>query len=141
MEIRILSVGKIKEKYLNDAIDEYAKRLGRYCKVSFCRVADEKTPDGCPEAENRRIRKTEGERLLRAVREQDYVIALAIEGENPDSEEMARQLSNLAAHGKSSLVFIIGGSWGLSDEVKDISRIKISMSKMTFKHKLARVML
>ena len=141
MEIRILSVGKIKEKYLNDAIDEYSKRLGRYCKVSFCRVADEKTPDGCPEAENRRIRKTEGERLLRAVREQDYVIALAIEGENPDSEEMARQLSNLAAHGKSSLVFVIGGSLGLSEEVLSRADWLLSFSRMTFPHQLMQVIL
>ena len=141
MEIRILSVGKIKEKYLNDAIDEYAKRLSRYAKVSFLRVADEKTPDSCPEGENRRIRKTEGERLLRQIREQDYVIALAIDGEMTDSPGLAERLERLTVEGKSSLVFLIGGSLGLSEEALARADWRLSFSRMTFPHQLMQVIL
>ena len=86
MEIRIVTVGKIKEKYLNDGIAEYAKRLSRYCKLTFCQVPDEKTPDKASETVNQQIKDTEGERLLKHIREQDYVIALAIDGQMVDSE-------------------------------------------------------
>ena len=141
MEIRILSVGKIKEKYLNDTIDEYAKRLSRYAKVSFLQVADEKTPDSCPEGENRRIRKTEGERLLRQIREQDYVIALAIDGEMTDSPGLAERLERLTVEGKSSLVFLIGGSLGLSEEALARADWRLSFSRMTFPHQLMQVIL
>ena len=92
MEIKILSVGKIKEKYLTDAIAEYAKRLGRYCRLSFIQVADEKTPDHASDAVNRQIRETEGGRLLKQIRDQDYVIALAIEGKMPDSVELSKKI-------------------------------------------------
>jgi 23S rRNA (pseudouridine1915-N3)-methyltransferase len=141
MNIRILTVGKIKEKYFRDAIEEYRKRLGRYCTVNFIQVEDEKTPDGAAPALEDQIRRTEGQRLLKHLKEDDYVIALAIEGENPDSEEMARQLSNLAAHGKSSLVFVIGGSLGLSEEVLSRADWLLSFSRMTFPHQLMQVIL
>lgn len=141
MEIRILSVGKIKERYLNDAINEYAKRLSRYCKLTFIQVADEKTPDKASEALNKQIKETEGQRLLKNIREQDYVIALAIEGKMPDSVELSEKIQKLGVSGKSSLVFVIGGSLGLSADVLSRANEKISFSRMTFPHQLMQVIL
>jgi 23S rRNA (pseudouridine1915-N3)-methyltransferase len=141
MEIIILSVGKIKEKYLVDGIGEYAKRLGRYCKLKFIQVADEKTPDRASDALNRQIKEVEGERLLRNIREQDYVIALAIDGKMPDSVELARKIERLGVEGKSSIVFVIGGSLGLSDAVLARANEKISFSRMTFPHQLMQMIL
>jgi 23S rRNA (pseudouridine1915-N3)-methyltransferase len=141
MEIHILTVGKIKEKYLSDGIAEYAKRLSRYCKLRFTQVADEKTPDKASEALNRQIKETEGERILKNIREQDYVIALAFDGKMPDSVELARKLERLGIEGKSSLVFVIGGSLGLSDAVLARANEKLSFSKMTFPHQLMQMIL
>ena len=141
MEIRILTVGKIKEKYLNDGIAEYAKRLSRYCKLNFIQVPDEKTPDKASDALNRQIKETEGNRLLSHIREQDYVIALAIDGKMLDSVELSDLIARLGVQGKSSIVFVIGGSLGLSDPVKARADEELSMSKMTFPHQLARIML
>ncbi len=141
MEIRILSVGKIKEKYLNDGISEYAKRLGRYCRLTFCQVADEKTPDGASEAYNRQIREMEGERLMKHIREQDYVIALAIDGKMLDSLELSEMLGRLGLTGRSSVAFVIGGSLGLSDRILARADYKLSFSKMTFPHQLMQMIL
>lgn len=141
MEIRILSVGKIKEKYLNDGIAEYAKRLGRYCRLSFIQVADEKTPDKASDALNRQIRQIEGERLLKHIREQDYVIALAIEGKMLDSVELSALISRLGVEGKSCVDFVIGGSLGLSEAVLARADFKLSFSKMTFPHQLMQMIL
>lgn len=141
MEIRIVSVGKIKEKYLNDGIAEYAKRLGRYCRLSFVQVADEKTPDKASEATNLQIKNTEGERLLRHIREQDYVIALAIDGKMLDSLELSGLLQKLAVEGNSSIALVIGGSLGLSDAVLRRADFRLSFSKMTFPHQLMQMIL
>ena len=141
MNIRILSAGKIKEKYLTMAIAEYAKRLSRYVRLEFVQVADEKTPDDPSEALSLQIRRAEGERLLKAVREKDYVIALAIDGEAPDSVSFAGKLEKLGIDGKNSLTFIIGGSLGLSPEVLSRADWKLSFSKMTFPHQLMQVIL
>lgn len=141
MEIRILSVGKIKEKYLSDGIREYAKRLSRYCKLSFCQVTDEKTPDKASEALNAQIKDTEGERLLKYIREQDYVIALAIDGKMLDSVELSQKLEGLGVSGKSSIAFVIGGSLGLSDAVLKRADFKLSFSRMTFPHQLMQMIL
>ncbi|MDY4692537.1 MAG: 23S rRNA (pseudouridine(1915)-N(3))-methyltransferase RlmH [Blautia sp.] len=141
MEIRILSVGKIKEKYLNDGIKEYAKRLGRYCKLSFCQVADEKTPDKASQVLNNQIKDLEGERLMKHIREQDYVIALAIEGEMVDSVELSEKLEKLGVSGVSSIVFVIGGSLGLGTKVLDRADYKLSFSRMTFPHQLMQMIL
>lgn len=141
MEIRILSVGKIKEKYLCDGIAEYAKRLSRYVKLSFVQVADEKTPDKASDALNEQIKNTEGERLLKHIREQDYVIALAIGGKMLDSVELSKTLENLGVSGKSCIDFVIGGSLGLSDAVLARSDYKLSFSKMTFPHQLMQMIL
>ncbi|MDO5335990.1 MAG: 23S rRNA (pseudouridine(1915)-N(3))-methyltransferase RlmH [Eubacteriales bacterium] len=141
MEIRIITVGKIKEKYLTQGIEEYAKRLGRYCRLSFCQVPDEKTPDRASEALNRQIKDTEGERLLRHIRDQDYVIALAIEGVMLDSPSLARKLETLAVQGNSTIDFVIGGSLGLSEAVMKRADYALSFSRMTFPHQLMQMIL
>ena len=141
MEIRILSVGKIKEKYLNAGIAEYAKRLSRYCKLTFCQVADEKTPDRASNALNEQIKDTEGQRLLKHIREQDYVIALAIDGNMVDSVELSRKIGQLGVEGRSSIAFVIGGSLGLSDAVLQRADYRLSFSRMTFPHQLMQMIL
>ena len=141
MEIRILSVGKIKEKYLNDGIAEYAKRLGRYCRLSFVQVADEKTPDKASDALNAQIKATEGQRLLKHIREQDYVIALAIDGKMLDSVELSKLMERLGVQGESTIDLVIGGSLGLSDEVLRRADFKLSFSPMTFPHQLMQLIL
>ena len=141
MEIRIVTVGKIKEKYLCDGIAEYAKRLSRYCKLTFCQVADEKTPDKASEALNTQIKNTEGERLMKHIREQDYVIALAIDGKTPDSVELSQKIEKLGVSGISSIAFVIGGSLGLSESVLKRADYKLSFSRMTFPHQLMQMIL
>lgn len=141
MEIRILSVGKIKEKYLNAGIAEYAKRLSRYCKLTFCQVADEKTPDRASDALNEQIKDTEGQRLLKHIREQDYVIALATDGNMVDSVELSRKIGQLGVEGRSSIAFVIGGSLGLSDAVLQRADYRLSFSRMTFPHQLMQMIL
>ena len=141
MEIRIITVGKIKEKYLNDGIAEYAKRLSRYCKLNFIQVPDEKTPDKASDGMNRQIKETEGNRLLSHIREQDYVIALAIEGKMLDSVELSDLIAKIGVQGKSSIAFVIGGSLGLSDAVLKRADYKLSFSKMTFPHQLMQMIL
>ncbi|MCD7745621.1 MAG: 23S rRNA (pseudouridine(1915)-N(3))-methyltransferase RlmH [Lachnospiraceae bacterium] len=141
MKIKIISVGKIKEKYLRDAIAEYSKRLGRYCKLEILEVADEKTPDGASAAEELSVKETEGKRLLRCIRDTDYVIALVIEAKMPDSVSLARTIEQLGVRGESSLCFVIGGSLGLSKEVQERADVCMSFSKLTFPHQLMRVIL
>jgi 23S rRNA (pseudouridine1915-N3)-methyltransferase len=141
MEIRVISVGKIKERYLNDGIAEYAKRLGRYCKLSFYQVADEKTPDKASEGLNRQIKETEGERILKHIRESDYVIALAIEGKMLDSVELSHKIADLGVNGVSCIDLVIGGSLGLSDAVLSRADFKLSFSKMTFPHQMMQMIL
>ena len=141
MEIRIITVVKIKERYLNDGIAEYAKRLSRYCKLNFIQVPDEKTPDKASDGVNRQIKETEGNRLLSHIREQDYVIALAIEGKMLDSVELSDLIAKLGVQGKSSIAFVIGGSLGLSDAVLKRADYKLSFSRMTFPHQLMQMIL
>ncbi len=141
MKITILTVGKIKEKYLRDGIAEYRKRLGKYCRLEIVEAADEKTPDGASKAFEEQIRRTEGERLLRCIRDTDYVIALAIDGTMFDSPELARKLEELGVQGESSLVFVIGGSLGLSEGVLRRADLRLSFSRLTFPHQLMRLIL
>ena len=141
MEIRIITVWKIKEKYLNDLIAVYALRLGRYCKLNFILAPDEKTPDKASDALNRQIKETEGNRLLRRIRDTDYVIALAIEGKMLDSVELSDLIARLGVQGKSSIAFVIGGSLGLSDAVLKRADYKLSFSRMTFPHQLMQMIL
>ena len=137
----MLPVGKIKEKYLVQGISEYAKRLSRYCKLEIVEVADEKTPDKAGDAVEAQIKETEGRRLLKYIREGDYVVALAIQGKMLDSIELSKLVENLGIQGESSLVFVIGGSLGLSDEVMRRADYLLSFSKMTFPHQMMRMIL
>ena len=140
MKIAVIGVGKLKEKYFVMAVEEYGKRLSRYCRLELMETADEKTPDGASPAEEERIKRLEGERILKAVREEDYVIALAIQGEALSSEELAQKLQDLSIRGRR-IVFIIGGSLGLHDSVLARADMRLSFSKMTFPHQLMRVVL
>ena len=141
MKITVICVGKIKEKFYTQAVEEYSKRLSRYCKLDIIELSDEKTPDNASEQMNLAIKSQEGERILANIRQDDYVIALAIEGKMLDSVELSQHMERLGIEGKSSLVFVIGGSLGLSKEVLDRADYKLSFSKMTFPHQLMRVIL
>lgn len=141
MKITLITVGKIKEKYLKDAVAEYAKRLQKYCKLEIIEVADEKTPERASETENIQIRRKEEQRILKYVKEGAYVITLEIRGNMLSSEEFADKLENLGIQGKSHLIFVIGGSIGLGDEIRKRSDLPVSFSKMTFPHQLMRVIL
>jgi len=141
MNVTILCVGKIKEKFYKDAILEYSKRLSKYCSLNIVEVSDEKTIENASDNEISIIKEKEGSRILKNIKERDYVIALAIEGKQHDSVSFSRYIENLGVSGQSSLVFIIGGSLGLSDEVMKRSNYQISFSKMTFPHQLMRVIL
>ena len=141
MKISVIAVGKIKEKYLKDAITEYSKRLSRYCKLEIIEVADEKTPDQASKAAEDLIRAKEGERILKHIRDDMYVITLEIEGKMLTSEEFADKIETLGVQGKSSIAFVIGGSIGLGKEVLKRSDFALSFSKMTFPHQLMRVVL
>ena len=141
MKITLVTVGKIKEAFFVDAIGEYSKRLSRYCKLEIIQVADEKTPDKASAAQERQIKEREGARILAQIRDDAYVIALAIEGRMLSSEELAQKLDQLGIGGQSQVVFVIGGSLGLSEEVLARADYKLSFSKMTFPHQLMRVVL
>ena len=141
MKITLITVGKIKEKYLKDAIAEYSKRLSKYCKLEIVEVADEKTPDQASENVERQIRQQEGERILRYVKDDAYVFTLEIGGTMLDSVAFAKKMETLGIQGKSHLIFIIGGSIGLGEEVLRRSDYALSFSKMTFPHQLMRVIL
>lgn len=141
MKYTILCVGKIKEKFYAQAVDEYVKRLSRYGKTEIIEVADEKTPDQASEAVNRMIKEKEGERILAQIKEDAYIIALAIEGQMLDSEGLAEKMEKLAISGTSHIVFVIGGSLGLSEKVMKRADYHLSFSRMTFPHQLMRVIL
>ncbi|WP_031420470.1 23S rRNA (pseudouridine(1915)-N(3))-methyltransferase RlmH, partial [Lachnoclostridium phytofermentans] len=130
-----------KEKYLSMAIEEYSKRLSRYCKLEIIELPDEKTPDNASPAEELQIKKKEGERILKNIKDSAYVIALAIEGKMLSSEELADKMQQLGVNGESHLVFVIGGSLGLDAEVLDRADYKLSFSKMTFPHQVMRMIL
>lgn len=140
MKINLITVGKIKEKYLRDAIAEYAKRLSSYCKLNIIELQDEKTPDGASEALCRQIKEKEGERILSKLGN-SYVIVLAIQGEQLSSEELAVRMQKLMVSGNSEISFVIGGSLGLSDAVMKRADYSLSFSRMTFPHQLMRVIL
>lgn len=141
MKITVITVGKIKEKYLKDAIAEYQKRLGRYCKLEIVEVADEKTPDNAGETLENQIRRKEGERIAKYLKDDAYIIALAIDGKMLSSEEFADQIQRLGVGGTSHIQFVIGGSIGLDEEILKRADYRLSFSKMTFPHQLMRVIL
>ena len=141
MNISIIVVGKLKEKYLKTGIDEYLKRMSSYAKVEIVEIPDEKAPEELSAAEMEQVKQKEGEKLLAKLSQDSYVIALAIDGRMKSSEELADSLDKLATYGKSKIAFVIGGSLGLSDEVLKRANEKLSFSKMTFPHQLMRLIL
>lgn len=141
MKITLITVGKLKERYLEAAVQEYSKRLRRYCDLEICQVADEKTPDGAGRAMEEQILEKEGGRILEKIRPHSYVIALAIQGEMPSSEALAAKLEKLGVDGISQIVLVIGGSLGLSKAVLSRADYLLSFSKLTFPHQLMRVIL
>ncbi len=141
MKITVITVGKLKEKYLKMAIDEYSKRLSRYCKLNIIEVMDEKAPEQMSISQEMIVKNKEGERILKHVKDNAYVITLEIKGKMLSSEQLAKHISQLGVEGKSHLVLIIGGSIGLSDEVTARSDYSLSFSNMTFPHQLMRVIL
>lgn len=141
MDITIVSVGKLKEKYLISGIQEYAKRLGAYTKFKIVEVADEKAPENLSEAEIIQIKEKEGQRILAKIPDQAYVYSLAIKSKERTSESFANEIQQLMIHGNSSIIFVIGGSLGLSEEVLNRSDETISFGKMTYPHQLMRLIL
>ena len=141
MKITVLCVGKVKEKFFTDAIKEYSKRLSRYCKLEIVEVADEKTPDGATELVVSQIKEKEAERMEKYLPDSAYVIALAIEGKKLTSEKLAEKIDSLGISGTSHLVFLIGGSLGMSDRLLKRADYLLSFSDMTFPHQLMRVIL
>ena len=141
MNISIVTVGKLKEKYLKQGIEEYSKRLSAYAKIDIIEIPDEKAPETLSEQEMLQVMGKEGERILSKIPDDAHVIALAIEGKMKSSEELADTLDKLATYGKSKIVFVIGGSLGLSRDVMKRANDTLSFSKMTFPHQLMRLIL
>jgi 23S rRNA (pseudouridine1915-N3)-methyltransferase len=134
-------VGKVKEKYLKLGIAEFEKRLGSYCRLTLIEVNDEQAPENMSEKEVEQVKEKEGQRILQQIKQDHHVIALAIDGVNWSSEQLAKELDHLAIYGKSQIAFIIGGSNGLSDQVLKRANQKLSFSKMTFPHQLMKLIL
>ncbi|THE10830.1 23S rRNA (pseudouridine(1915)-N(3))-methyltransferase RlmH [Bacillus timonensis] len=141
MNITIVTIGKLKEKYLIQGINEYLKRLTAYAKVEIVELADEKAPENLSETEMEQVKQKEGERILAKLSDDTHVIALAIEGKMKSSEQLAADIDNLATYGKSKIAFVIGGSLGLSKDVMKRANDTLSFSKMTFPHQLMRLIL
>ena len=141
MKIDIICVGKLKEKYWVNAVGEYKKRLSKYANIQIIEIPDEKTPDGASQALEEQIKAKEGQGILKHIKGDAHVIALAIEGEQSSSEDFADKIEKLGINGKSHIVFIIGGSLGLAEDVMKRANEAISFSKMTFPHQLMRVVL
>jgi 23S rRNA (pseudouridine1915-N3)-methyltransferase len=141
LNISIVTVGKLKEKYLKQGISEFLKRLGPYAKVEIIEVSDEKAPEELSSTEMIQVKNKEGERILAKINPDAHVIALAIEGKMRTSEELADNLDKLATYGKSKIAFVIGGSLGLSDDVMKRANETLSFSKMTFPHQMMRLIL
>lgn len=141
MNIQIVSVGKLKEKYLKMGIEEYTKRLGSYAKIDLVEVPDEKAPENLSDADMEIVKKKEGDRILAKIGADTYVIALAIEGKMKSSEQLASDLESLMTYGRSKIAFVIGGSLGLHEDVMKRSDEKLSFSKMTLPHQLMKLVL
>ncbi|HGQ1006008.1 TPA: 23S rRNA (pseudouridine(1915)-N(3))-methyltransferase RlmH, partial [Streptococcus pneumoniae] len=139
--IKVVTVGKLKEKYLKDGIAEYSKRISRFAKFEMIELSDEKTPDKASESENQKILEIEGQRILSKIADRDFVIVLAIEGKTFFSEEFSKQLEETSIKGFSTLTFIIGGSLGLSSSVKNRANLSVSFGRLTLPHQLMRLVL
>ena len=141
MKIKIVTVGKLKEKYLKDGIAEYSKRISRFAKLEMIELADEKTPDKASKIESQKILETEGARILSKIGERDFVLVLAIEGKTFSSEQFSKQLEEASIKGYSTLTFIIGGSLGLAPSVKNRANLSVSFGRLTLPHQLMRLVL
>lgn len=142
LKINVICIGKIKEKYFTDAVNEYAKRLGAFCKFQIIELGEERIRSNTPNsAQINEVLNAEGKRILQKISPSDYAAVMCVEGRQLSSEELSQTLDSVALSGKSTVDFIIGGSYGLSDEVKRRADLCLSMSKMTFPHQLARVIL
>ncbi|AJD73191.1 TPA: 23S rRNA (pseudouridine(1915)-N(3))-methyltransferase RlmH [Streptococcus pneumoniae] len=141
MKIKVVTVGKLKEKYLKDGIAEYSKRISRFAKFEMIELSDEKTPDKASESENQKILEIEGQRILSKIADRDFVIVLAIEGKTFFSEEFSKQLEETSIKGFSTFTFIIGGSLGLSSSVKNRANLSVSFGRLTLPHQLMRLVL
>ncbi|MGI0232144.1 23S rRNA (pseudouridine(1915)-N(3))-methyltransferase RlmH [Streptococcus pneumoniae] len=141
MKIKVVTVGKLKEKYLKDGIAEYSKRISRFAKFEMIELSDEKTPDKASESENQKILEIEGQRILSKIADRDFVIVLAIEGKTFFSEEFSKQLEETSIKGFSTITFIIGGSLGLSSSVKNRANLSVSFGRLTLPHQLMRLVL
>ena len=138
MNIKIIAVGKLKEKYTKDAIDEFKKRLGAYCSLSLVEIPAQEIKD---ENLNEKYKETEGQKILAAIKPDSYVITLEISGKSLSSEEFAQKIKTLSQEGHNEVVFVIGGANGLSKAVSERANFKLSFSKMTFTHQLIRIFL
>ena len=141
MKIQIVSVGKLKEKYLKEGIGEYTKRLSSYCQLEIIEVADEPAQERLSLAEGEQVKVKEGERILKQIKEDSFVFVLELQGKALSSEELAEKIDKLALAGKSHITFVIGGSLGLSNKVLSRADFRLSFSPMTFPHQLMRLIL
>lgn len=141
MNIRIIVVGKIKEKYIQDGIKEFSKRLSRYCMLDIIEIDDQKAPENLSEKEMKIVKTKEGEKILTKIPQNSFIISLEIEGKQISSEDLSKKIEDLMIAGINDITFIIGGSLGLSQEAKNRANYRLSFSKMTFPHQLMRLIL
>ncbi|MCR1914263.1 23S rRNA (pseudouridine(1915)-N(3))-methyltransferase RlmH [Lactobacillus johnsonii] len=141
MNIKIVCVGKLKEKYFKEGIAEYVKRMSRFAKVKIVQVPDEKAPEKLSPAEMEQVKEIEGKRILDKIKDKEYVYVTAIKGKERTSEAFAKELSNLTTYGHSDITFVIGGSLGTSDAVNKRADDLISFGKFTMPHQLMRLVL
>jgi len=141
MNVRIICIGKLKEKYWTDAIAEYSKRLKRFCTLDIVELKESPLPANASAKDEEKVKIEEGKEILKAVKDNEYVITLEIKGKNLSSEELAKKIDDLGLDGHSDIAFIIGGSLGLSEDVSKRANFKLSFSKMTFPHQMMRVIL
>jgi 23S rRNA (pseudouridine1915-N3)-methyltransferase len=141
MNVTILCIGKLKERYWTEAVQEYSKRLSKYCTLTINELKEEKAPDNASAAEETAVKEAEGKSILKQIKKDAYVIALEIKGKELTSEALSEKIEALGVAGKSDLVFLIGGSLGLSDEVLSRADFGLSFSRMTFPHQMMRVIL
>ena len=141
MNIQIICIGKLKEKYWTDAVKEYSKRLSRFCSLEIVELRESLLPANASEADEEKVKAEEGREILKAIKDGTYVITLEIKGKALTSEELADKIDDLGINGMSNVAFVIGGSLGLSPEVSSRANFKLSFSKMTFPHQMMRVIL
>lgn len=141
MNINIIAVGKIKEKHMKEAISEFSKRLSRYAKLKIIEIPDEKAPENLSQKDMESVMEREGNKIISKIPQNSFLISLEIEGKHISSEMLSKKIEDIMISGNNDITFIIGGSLGLSDEVKKMSNFKLSFSKMTFPHQIMRLIL